>query len=648
MVTATRIQNDTHAIIISAEQIQQSPVKTLPELLSLEAGISSRSLYGNNAARATIDIRGFGVTSTQNTLILLDGRRLNDVDLSAVDFSAIPLSAIERIEIMPGGGAVLYGDGAVGGTINIITKQPGALGATGYAELSAGSYGERRIDATVSHGSGLVAYNVMANGISSDGYRDNNALEQKNIRVSAFLAQNNGEFYLKFGADDQDLELPGERTVDPGIGLDELHDDRRGTTNPNDYADQDGRFITAGIIRFLGADTEMIFDIGYRNKNQKAFFDDYDFGGAFASYLDTGLATTSITPRIKTSHTLFDMPATSIIGIDVYQSGYDSDRALNPTTIAMPIHRLSINQKSTGLYGQNTTHLNDSNVITVGARFQTINITASDLFDGSAPGAGFESEAADLDVTDHEHMIELGLRHQQTGSTAIITNIGRSTRFATVDEIFETDPTSFLRVFSPLEPQVSHNLEIGIDVTQPSYQFMSSVYYMRLDDEIHFDPVTFTNINLDPTLRQGLELSVTSKITGVLHLKGQYAYTRAEFRDGTYKGNEVPLVPNNTASLSALWDLSPTLQFIMTANHVGKKFFDNDQTNTSARIPSYDMVDVKLLSKFGPWKLSGTINNLFDKEAFDYGVISTFTPGRYNAYPLPERSATFSVIREFE
>jgi len=648
IVTATRSQDSIHTNIIDAEQIRRSPAKTLPELLSLEAGIFSRSLYGNNAARSSIDIRGFGVTSGQNTLILLDGRRLNDVDLSAVDFSAIPIATIERIEITRGGGAVLYGDGAVGGTINIITKQPGTLGNTGFAELSVGSHSETRIDAAVNHGSGLDSYYLMANGVRSDGYRDNNTLDQKNIQFGMALAQNDGEAFLKFGADNQDLGLPGERTVDPSIGLDELQNDRRGTNNPNDYANQGGYFVTAGVTRFLGKDTEMIFDIGYRNKNQQAFFDDYDFGGTFASYLDTDLSTISLTPRVKAHHALFDRSATSIIGIDIYESDYDSDRALNPATINSPVHQLSINQKSTGLYGRNTLQLSDSDELTLGARLQTINLTASDLFDGTAPGAGFESQANDLDKTDREHMIELGVRHRQNDATVITANIGRSTRFATVDEIFETDPVSFLRVFSPLEPQVARNVEIGIDFSQPSYQLSSSVYYMKLQDEIHFDPVTFSNINLDPTSRQGLELSIMSKITDVLRIKGQYAYTRAEFREGIYKGNDVPLVPSNTASLSALWDLSPTLQFIMTANHIGKKFFDNDQNNSSARIPSYEMVDVKLLSKFGPWKLSGSINNLFDEEAFDYGVISTFTPGRYNAYPLPERSAIFSVTREFE
>ena len=67
-------------------------------------------------------MRGFGIFGDQNTLVLLDGQRISENEQASVNWSAIPLSAIERIEIMRGSGAVLYGGGATGGTINIITK----------------------------------------------------------------------------------------------------------------------------------------------------------------------------------------------------------------------------------------------------------------------------------------------------------------------------------------------------------------------------------------------------------------------------------------------------------------------------------------------------------------------------------------------
>ena len=62
---------------------------------------------------ASVDIRGFGETAPLNTLVLVDGRRVNEIDLSGVDWTQIPLDQIERIEIVRGAGSVLYGDNAL-------------------------------------------------------------------------------------------------------------------------------------------------------------------------------------------------------------------------------------------------------------------------------------------------------------------------------------------------------------------------------------------------------------------------------------------------------------------------------------------------------------------------------------------------------
>ena len=129
IVTATRLSTlttGTSVTVIEEEDIRRSPAEDLPNLLGLEAGVYNRDLFsGVTGAQATVDVRGFGAVGTQNTLLLLDGRRLNDIDLAAVDFTNIPLSSIKKIEIIRGNaGSVLYGDGAVGGVINIVTKSP--------------------------------------------------------------------------------------------------------------------------------------------------------------------------------------------------------------------------------------------------------------------------------------------------------------------------------------------------------------------------------------------------------------------------------------------------------------------------------------------------------------------------------------------
>ena len=83
--------------VISAQQIAESTAKTLPELLSQEAGIVTRDNTGSPDWQ--IDMRGFGVTGDQNTLVLFDGQRWNENELVSVRWSAIPIESIERISL---------------------------------------------------------------------------------------------------------------------------------------------------------------------------------------------------------------------------------------------------------------------------------------------------------------------------------------------------------------------------------------------------------------------------------------------------------------------------------------------------------------------------------------------------------------------
>ena len=127
VVTATRFREPRQELpvgvtVINEEQIRASTAGTVPELLRQVPGIQIRDSSGS--PNQQVDMRGFGITGDQNTLVLLDGQRISENEQASVNWTAIPLSSIERIEIMRGSGAVLYGGGATGGTINVITRAP--------------------------------------------------------------------------------------------------------------------------------------------------------------------------------------------------------------------------------------------------------------------------------------------------------------------------------------------------------------------------------------------------------------------------------------------------------------------------------------------------------------------------------------------
>jgi len=190
------------------------------------------------------------------------------------------------------------------------------------------------------------------------------------------------------------------------------------------------------------------------------------------------------------------------------------------------------------------------------------------------------------------------------------------------------------------------DLQTGLTYSPGRARLSANLYYMRLKDEIHYDPATFSNVNLDPTRRYGLELSARLPVTARLTLDGDFTYLRAQFRHGPNAGNDVPVVPRTKARVSARWKMAEAAHLTATARYMGSKYFDNDAANDFGRkIPAYTLVDMKLTRQWHHWQAGLRVNNLFDRRVYDYGVRSVFTPGKYNAYPLPGRSVTVSLSR---
>jgi iron complex outermembrane receptor protein len=156
---------------------------------------------------------------------------------------------------------------------------------------------------------------------------------------------------------------------------------------------------------------------------------------------------------------------------------------------------------------------------------------------------------------------------------------------------------------------------------------------------LHYSTATSTNINLDPTRRYGVENAATYQLTDTVQIKGGVAYTRAQFTEGAWKGNDIPLVSRWTGNAGVSWDIWNKLAvFDVDARYVGERRFDNDQANFQPLIASHTLVDLRLGGEadWAHWSLA--VQNLFDKKYFDYGIANSSTYGTYNAYPMPGRT----------
>ncbi|MBD3842521.1 MAG: Plug domain-containing protein, partial [Campylobacterales bacterium] len=108
--------------IFTQNEIKNSNASTIYEFLNEQSSINVMPSSGNIYAQK-IDMRGFGITDGyQNVVVIVDGQRLNNIDMTTQLLSSIPVDTIEQIEIIKGSGSVKYGDGATAGAINIITN----------------------------------------------------------------------------------------------------------------------------------------------------------------------------------------------------------------------------------------------------------------------------------------------------------------------------------------------------------------------------------------------------------------------------------------------------------------------------------------------------------------------------------------------
>jgi iron complex outermembrane receptor protein len=614
IVTATRFTETdlnvpANVSIITREDIRRTPALDLPAILKSRAGVDVRTLYGSLGTDATVDLRGFGETAGSNTLILLDGQRLNPIDMGSINWSAIPLESVQRIEIIRGAGTVLYGDRASGGVINIISDKSGKEHAS--ISVNGGEHGYRSLDGNLAGKSGALVYNAFVHGAATDGWRENSQQDQQALsgRFGLDLAQ--GETFLDYSIFKDSSGQPGS------LFRQAYRNDPRSSTKPNDKQWRDGYRLRPGVRLNVSDTIGFEAELGSERENYDAHYI------SLGSRSQRDKETLSFTPRLRVRHGLGSLGSETVLGYDYYDGNVSANYSTFPGQ--------SADQTSQAFYLQNTTALTAALAMTLGARSQRMEQSAHQ----DAYPAWF-SPAMDGDATRRRNAYDAGLNYHGQGWRAY-GKFGTTFRFANTDELFGYDPITYAPVFSgDLKPQHGDIRELGGSFVAGTFSGRAAIYHLDMEDEIGYDDAAGANVNYDPTRRQGLEAEIEWRATQQLATRLSYTYSDAQFSSGIYDGQDIPLVPHHKATLAVDWNTAAAGKYSAVAYYVGKRRYAGDLANSHGWLDGYTTLDLQASWDLKPWTLTAKLLNAFDKRYASTAGYSSFSADHYY-YPADGR-----------
>jgi len=591
------------ATIISAEDIRHSGVSDVNEAIRRLAGVVGRADL-NGGRELTLDLRGYGDTASQNLVILVDGLRVSENELTSARMTAIPLALVDRIEIVRGSSSVLWGEGASAGVINIVLRQAGSpdVGSVVSASAAVESFDGRDVQAQAFVGRDAMAFDALLRHVGSDGFRDNNHYRQDSASAGLTYTSAAGRLQFRAQRESQGNGLPGS------LNFIEYAANPRQTATPRDHANVRETRTSVQLGAAQSTWTPQI-DLAARERRAEAYFDAFAFRSSTASH------STELSPRLVHHTSVGSAQETSIFGLSTQRWSYrNTGSSQNETG----------RQTNRALYIHTDWSFPTGTRLAAGWRSERVNKRASDASNGVA-----------YDRDNRLRADELALNQTLRSGLDAYVRLASSFRLPVVDE------NRFLS--APLRPQRNRDREAGLKWAGARHNVTMRVFRQRTVDEIAFDPTLFSNVNLDPTRRTGVELEGKLQATPRLQLSATWQSLRARFNAGANAGRDQPLVAPRSATLRGSYKISASRRIDAGWQYrAAMRFGDDHANNCDKRIPSFVQLDARYAWSSTHWELAVSGTNLTDRRSYSIA----FSCANGSLYPDLGRSLRVSLSRQ--
>lgn len=617
--------------VIDREELRRAPQLRLDDVLRAQApGFSLfRRASGRTANPTTqgVTLRNFGPSGAGRTLVLLDGIPLNDPFAGYVLWSQVPVSSLDSVLVNPGGGAGLFGNAALAGTIFLVSQPIDAT--TASAEVSLGNQDTYEASLTGAIVRAPIGIRLFAEGFSTGG-------------SPVIRSGQRGPVDTNASADSAVVDLAAEWQVDDATSLrlrarrfdDERENGTRYTRN-----DTVGEDVSVALTRDFAAQRARLQLNGYLQHRK--------FRSTFSS---VNAARDVETPALDQ----FDVPATAAGGSATWSMLAAADHRLvvggdarwveGATNEAFfwngseftRVRRAGGQQLFAGVFGGDTWSVSDDATV-VG----TVRYDHWELFDGfrreteRATGA-VRSSSRFTDRDGNELNAKLGARVELHRTVALRSAIYTGFRVPTLNELYrpfrvgnditeanaELAPEHLIGGEAALEWQATETLRLSV-----------TPFINRITDAVGnitigigpgtFDPGGFVPAggvlrqrrNIDLVVAPGVEAKADWQIVPTLRFRAAYLFTQPRIEnasDAALEGRLLAQTPEHVVTSEMEWTPAPQWHLTAQMRHQGRQFEDDQNSRALAPFTTFDIATTYEFSARAAATLR--LENLFDAE----------------------------------
>lgn len=620
-----------NAEVITAEELERAPQLRLDDML--RGQVPGFSLFRRNSSRAAnpttqgVTLRNFGPNGAGRTLVLLDGIPLNDPFAGYVLWNQAPAALLETVLVQPGGGAGLFGNAALAGTIFLISRQEPEDSA--FTDFSTGNYETYTAAAGGNLKRGRLVLSAFAERFSTNGYH----VLQSGQRGPVDNTASSDSSLFQFGAE---LQLTPEASL---------------RLKARRFEEERGNGTAFTRNDTLGADLSAVLTVKLPAWSSELQVSAYGQRRKFRSTFSSVNAARDVeTPALNQ----YDVPANAAGGSAVWTMAPDKRHRVTlgadfrwiegETNEAFRWNGLEFTrlrnaggrQSFIGVFAEETWDVSDSATVAGGIR-----LDRWQLFDGMRrekeriPGTiTVDSRFADRDG--YSLNGRLGTRVNVVRSLAVRAAGYTGFRVPTLNELYRpfrvgNDVTE---ANAALKPERLLGVEAGIDWRPVQTVRLSATgFFSRLEDAVGnitigtgpgiFEPVGFIPAggvlrqrqNIELVLAPGLELSGEWQILPTLAVKAGYLFTSPTIEaasDPALEGRLLAQTPEHVFTGAIEWTPSDRWLVSTQVRTSGRQFEDDQNTRVLA---PFTTLDAAIFHNFSQTISAGLkIENLLDAE----------------------------------